>query len=386
MLEEKTQPSVLCLLPRMRDTRISRRVGLLKRAGFKVEALAFERLQDPGTPPDCPVASLGCIRHRHYIKRIFSLIPVSLKVRRAMRRNDIAYAFNVDMCVLALLAGVGLNKRLLLEIADILDIQVGRCTGALIRTLDKLIIRRCKLLVLTSPSYKSYYQRQLAIKTPMIVMENKLTEDFVGKVRKTKLPLPDKALLEERPFRIGWFGILREPWTLRILDALIRADPQRFNVVLAGVFDQPLRRSRVNRKLLERFLNSPNTEYSGPYSSANDLLDLYGGVDLIMNCYQPTIPISWSQTNKYYEACLFRKPMIARLGCSDAEKIEHHDIGLVINGNNMHEAVAQIRSISAEEWLHWHTNIAALSPKAYTLIDETKTLGKALCAAVARTA
>ena len=383
---EETQPSVLCLLPRMFDTRIGRRVELLKQAGFKVEALAFERLQDPGTMPDCPVASLGRIRHRHYTKRIFNLIPVFLKVRQAMRRNDIAYVFNIDMCILALLSGIGLNKSLLLETADILDIQVSRVRGALIRALDKRIARRCKLLILTSACYESYYRRWLGIETPMLVMENKLTEAFVGKVRKVKLPLPDEALLQERPFRIGWFGILREPWTLWVLDALIRADPQRFNVVLAGVFDQPLRRLRINRKLLERFLDSPNTEYRGPYSAPDDLLGLYGGVDLTMNCYQPTIPTCWSQTNKYYEACLFGKPLIARAGCSDAEKIERHDIGLVINGDNVREAVAQIRGISAEECLHWQTNIAALSPKTYMLTDEAKTLGNALCAIAARAA
>lgn len=384
-MQEETQKSVLCLLPRMFDARISRRVDMLKRAGFKVEILAFERSLDPGRVPDCPTASLGTIRHGRYLTRIVSLLSAVRKVRPVMRRNDVLYAFNTDMAFLAQLSGVGLNKPkpLVQETADILNMQTANVWGAAVRAVDKRITERCKLLVLTSESYCSYYQRWLGIKTPTLVIENKLSAAFVSKVRKTGLPPPDAAPSEDRPLRIGWFGILREPWSLRVLDALTRAAPRKFQVVLAGVFDRPMQKLGIDSASFEQAMNNPNIEYRGPYSAPDDLPDLYSSVDLVMDCYQSTIPFRWSQTNKYYEACLFGKPLIACSGSADAKQIERHDIGLVLSGTDVREAVAQIRGISAEEWLHWHNNMAALPPRVFTLIDEEETLGSKLRAIAA---
>ena len=383
-MSKETAISVLCLLPRLFDARISRRVDMLKQAGFKVEAVAFERHLDAGKAPGCPVTLLGRIHHGGYAARLAKLLAAVGETRRAVRRNDLLYAFNADMALLALLAKQGLNRPLVQETADILNLQVADGWGAAVRAVERRIVARCSLLVLTTAGYASYYRRWLGVQTPALVVENKLPAAFAAQVREANPPSLGEAPAEGRPLRIGWFGILREPWNLRLLDALTRAAPQRFSAVLAGYFDLSMRKAGVNEDSFKQVVDNPNIEYRGRYSSPDDLPALYQSVDLVLDCYQPSIPVCWSQTNKYYEACLFGKPLIARSGCSDAEQIERHGIGLVIQGSSVDEAAKQISNQSTENWLQWRRNLHRLPPKIYSLIDEANTLAEALRAVAAQ--
>ena len=385
-MSEETAKSVLCLLPRLFDARISRRVDMLKQAGFRVEAVAFARSLDSGKAPDCPITPLGRVRHGAYAARMVKLLLAVGKTRRAVRRHDLLYAFNTEMALLALLAKRGLGKPLVQETADILDIQVAGPGSAAVRAVDRRIAERCSLLVLTTAGYASYYRRWLGVKTPTQVVENKLSAAFAAKVREAGPPSMDCAPAAGRPLRIGWFGILREPWNLQVLQALTRAAPQRFSAVLAGYFDLPMRKAGVNEESFKRVVDNPSIEYRGPYSSPDDLPALYQGVDLVLDCYQPSIPVRWSQTNKYYEACLFGKPLIVRSGCTDAEQVARHGIGLIIEGSSPQQAAEQIRNQSAEDWLSCRRNLHRLPPRTYSLIDEADALAKALCAVASQSA
>ena len=383
-MSEKTAISVLCLLPRLFDSRISRRVDMLKQAGFKVEAVAFERRPDAGKPPGCPVTLLGRVRHRQYAARLAKLLAAVGETRRAVRRNDLLYAFNTDMALLGLLAKQGMNKPLVQETSDIRNLQIAGGWGAAVRTGERRIAERCSLLVLTTAGYTSYYRRWLGVQTPAIVVENKHSAAYAAQVREANPPSPGKAPAKGGPLRIGWFGILRDPWNLRVLDALTRAAPQRFSAVLAGYFGLAMRKAGVNEDSFKQVVDNSNIEYRGQYSSPDDLMALYQSVDLVLDCYQPSIPTCWSQTNKYYDACLFGKPLIARSGCSDAEQIERHDIGLVIQGSSVDEAAKQISNQSAENWLRWCRNLHRLPPETYSLIDEVGALAEALHAVAAQ--
>ena len=385
-VSEETAKSVLCLLPRLFDARISRRVDMLKQAGFRVEAVAFARDLDSGKAPDCPTTPLGRVRHGAYATRVAKLLSAVGKTRQAVRRSNLLYAFNADTALLALLAKRGLGKPLVQETADIRNIQVAGPWGALVRAVDRRIAERCSLLVLTTAGYVSYYRRWLGVETPALVLENKLPAAFAAEVRKANPPPLREAPAHGRPLRIGWFGILREPWNLQVLEALTRAAPQRFSAVLAGYFDLPMRKAGISEESFKQAVDNPNIEYRGPYSAPDDLPALYQSVDLVLDCYQPSIPVRWSQTNKYYEACLFGKPLIVRSGCADAEQVARHGIGLIIEGSSPQEAAKQIGNQSVEDWLSCRRNLHRLPPETYALINEAASLAEALHALASQAA
>ena len=370
---------VLCLLPSMVDTRVARRIDMLKRGGFEVEAAAFERHQRTGRAPDCPIRRLGRIPPRRYWSRIPRLLRAAAPVRQAIRRNDIVFAFSPDLAGLGLVAGAGLNRPMALEVADIYGVQVAPgWPGRAVRWLERRAVRHCRLLSLTSEGYRAYYREWLGAEAPIIIMENKLDPEFVRSVNvpgngNTNHSPDADAPPAGRPLRIGWFGRLRDEWTLQVLDELTRAAPARFAAVLSGAA------SPYVKNFAQRIADNPGLIYRGPFKSYPESLpELYGGVDLVMNCYPPEIPSGWAQHNRYYEACLFGRPLIARAGCYDAAEVRRRDVGMVIDAARPAEAAAVIAAVSPDDLARWRRNAASLAPQVYAAIEEPDVLIKAL--------
>ena len=361
---------VLCILPRMNDSRIARRIDMLSEAGFAVEAVAFERAQDTGRDPDCPVESLGSMRHGHYLSRLPRLMRAVPLVRCAVRRADLVYAFSPDLALLALASGTGLDRPVALETADIREVQVaGDWKGWTVRAMEKFVTRRICLLVLTSEGYRAYYRDWLHRDLQDIVIENKVDASLAESVRASRA---DTKQLGDR-VRIGWFGMLRDEWTWRVLARLLNSEPQQFSAILAG--EGMLDGFEVRVK------GCPNTRYLGEYAHPTGLAGLYGIVDLVMACYPPHVPHGWSRSNRYYEACLFGKPLIVRSGCADAERVGDLDIGLVIDGTDPDGAAAAIGAITPDDLARWRSNLAALPEREYALTGETSLLADALATA-----
>ena len=374
---------ILCLLPSMVDTRVARRIDMLKRGGFEVEAAAFERHQRTGRAPDCPIRRLGRIPPRRYWSRIPRLLRAAGPVREAIRRNDVVFAFSPDLAGLALVAGAGLKRPMALEVADIYGVQVAPgWPGRAVRWLERRAVRHCRLLSLTSEGYRAYYRDWLGAEAPIIIMENKLDPEFVRSVNGSgngpgngganhspAADAPDAG----GPLRIGWFGRLRDEWTLQVLDELTRAAPARFAAVLSGTV------SPYVKNFDRRVADNPGLVYRGPFDRYPDSLpELYRGVDLVMNCYPPEIPSGWAQHNRYYEACLFGRPLIARAGCYDAAEVRRRDVGMVIDAARPAEAAAVIAAVKPDDLARWRRNAANLAPQVYAAIEEPDVLLKAL--------
>ncbi len=367
---------ILCILPILTDARIAKRIDMLLEKGFQVEALGFERDQYLGRKPNCPVQSLGSVSDGRYPVRIYKMALAFPKVRAAIRRNDIVYTFGLDLALLALISGTGLGRPTIIEVADIRKIQIiGGLKGCAVRAIDRRVTRACRLLVLMNDSYLDYYRNWLRVATPSLVIENKIDGSFAATVRtgRTRSPRHRASVpLVNRPLRIGLFGYLRDAWSLRVLDSLTRLMPHKFFVVLAGAQFKPC------QKLFAKLADNPDIELLSSYHHPNDLPDLYNGIDMTMACYSPDIPSCWSQSNRYYDACLFQKPLIVREGCRNADEVKKYDIGLVITASDVEKAAASIGSVTARQWEHWQANMAAIPPEVYSTTNEADILQAAI--------
>lgn len=365
------KPRIVGILPTMTDTRIARRVEMLKQAGYSVEAVAFLREGRPQREPDCPVEILGRLRHGNYMARIPKFLLSLSRVRRAIRRNNIVFAFNSDMALLALVAGIGLGRPVAVDVADIRTLQVAsNWRGRALRFLEKFTVNQCRLLALSTTGYRHYYREWLETDTPDLVLENKVEKSLAESMREFHVGAP-AHLPQERPLRIGWFGLLRDEWSMRVLEALTRLRDKRFTAVLAG--------PGLVKDFSSRVASNPAMCHSGAYRHPEDLPGLYARVDMVMACYPPELPHGWSQSNRYYEACLFQKPLIVRAGCGDAIPVRQHDIGLILDSADVEGAAAAILAMAAADWTRWHRNLALLPPDAYTVTDEADVLAKAIC-------
>lgn len=362
---------ILCILPHV-DPIMSGRVEMLQEGGFQVEVVAFDTRYFPGQLPNCPLASLGRLHFKPYFFRIAEVLLRLPRIRAAIRHSDIVYAFWLDMGLAAVLARAGLGKPVALEVHDVKRHQVaGGPKGWLVRRVDRFVTQACSLLVLTTTGYYPYYRNWLKVKTPDLVVENKLDGAFAAAIQAKGIPVATGEPPEARPLRIGYFGVLVDEWSIRVLEALTASAPEKFQVVLAGTSNQIA-------NLTLRVAQNAHMEYQGPYRDPEDLENLYTGVDMVLACYAPTIPYGWSEATRFYKACLFRRPLIVRAGTGSAAAVNRYQIGLVVTEDDVGAAAAAIRGITLARWRRWRTNMAQVPREVYVHTDEADALSRAL--------
>lgn len=373
---------IVSLLPMIGHPRDSKRIAMLQSAGYAVEAVAFEREGHQGRLPTCPTTNLGRISHGKYLSRAFKMLWALPVLHRALKRGDIAYASSPDMALFALFAGFGLGRPLVLEVGDIRHIQIAKSwKGRLTRALDRFIARRAKLLVVTTQQFADdYYKARLNISIPVLLLENKLDEAPLAEVLAGKVPTAaepfDRAT---RPLRIGYFGVLRCGWSRRVLEHLARALPQGVEVITAGYFIAPDAPPVVESL-------PPNVRFRGGYQSPQDLPSLYQSVDVIWACYpgpEVTDPdwrwaLKICRSNRFYESCFFRRPIISMRGSGDGNEIDRLGIGLTITDQSDEGVLRAIAGISPEDLAKWNENLSALPKSVGVYTNESQLLADAI--------
>ncbi len=373
-----TPIKVLSALPVVGHPRDSLRIDMLVAVGCEVEAVAFQRDYHSGRLPNCEVTSIGTISHGRYLERIVKMLRALPIIRRAMRRNALVYASGADMAAICLVAGFGLRKPVALEIGDVRELQVsGGLVGRLVRKLDKWMVESCGLLVVTAPRFLDvYYRKWLGANTRGLVIENKLESDFVERVPDTRVAAPTGTPITERPLRIGYFGLIRDEWSWKVLQSLAASNRDGVEVVVAGLPMAPL------TDIAEQVARHANISYVGEYRSPEDLPSLYNDVDMVWACYPPIADddwnLKWARPNRFYQSCYFGKPMFTRAGCQDAVDVERYDIGMIVDESDVQQVATQIAEIQPDDVARWTANMANLPQDVYMYTTESEELGRAL--------
>jgi len=303
-------------------------------------------------------------------------------IRRYIRRNDIIYAYGLDMALTARIAGMGLGKPMILEIGDIRELQVAKgWKGDMVRAVEKQFIKTCSLLVATSADFiNCYYRQWLKLSIPSVILENKLESAFEKETKKDhelmkqNPPMKGKALVE-RPLSIGYFGLLRCEWSWKVLEAFARTRPEGVKILLAGYIMNPV-------DLKKRIEQYENIKYFGEYRSPQDLPTLYNSVDLVWACYQPIGPndwnLRWARTNRFYESCFFKKPIIARAESGDGIEVDRHNIGLAIKEKSIEKVIDKLCHIESDDLDRWKEHLKRLHRSLYIYTTETSELSDTL--------
>ena len=365
---------ILTVLPVLGQPRDSKRIEMLDSLGFDISVAAFNRAYHSGRVPNCPTQIIGTISHGKYLQRVLKLIPALPKLRRAMRDRDIVYASGPDMALFAMLAGLFLGKKFILEVGDVREIQtVGGLGGWIIRVIDRMLTNKCSLLVVTAIGFvDNYYRVWLKSDVPALVIENKLEASLASERPKAlEGNLPQGRPLIDRPLRIGYFGLLRCQWTWDVLKAFALKHPKDVEIVVAGYPVEPTDIALQAKSI-------PNVTYLGEYKSPGDLSKLYGSVDMVWACYKLIGPkdwnLKWARPNRFYESCYFGRPLISRLGSSDSREVERLKIGFNIRTHEISEVVSELESITGTMVEQWRDNSIALPNNLFIYTDEGERL------------
>ncbi len=366
---------ILYALPTVGHPRDSKRIAMLQNAGFQVEAIAFERKSHKGRMPTCSVEIVGVIDHGRYLKRTIKMLAAIPSIRRAIKSNDVVYASGPDMALLCLASGMSLGRPVILEVGDVRELQTASgLWGGLVRKVDGYLADSCQLLVTTASGFiDDYYRQWVGTTTRSLVIENKLESSETAEQHHMQRTSTFNGVQNGQPLRIGYFGLLRCEQSWRILILLAKMCPKNVEIVVAGYPIKPI-------DLPQQAEKYSNIIYKGEYRSPDDLPYLYHGVDLTWVHY-PTKNywgFRWARTNRFYESCLYRTPMISRSGSADAVEIQRYGIGLIIENNGTDKIVDALINITPEDMDLWRKNLAKIPLEVYLYTTEAEDLGKAI--------
>jgi succinoglycan biosynthesis protein ExoL len=357
--------------PDLNDAAVRRRVAQWKHAGFQVLPFAFVRAAAGNGPSD--IVSLGTLMPQSLIRRAFPLMRAALRLLRYRDRIaevDIFIARNLDNALLALFARrlCRSGTSLVYEVFDVNRTCTDRGLRAvLLRRLERWMLGRANLLVVSSPHFfTGYYQPLLHYQGDWSLFENKVPR-WAHEREFGKFTLRG-ASARARPWRIGWFGYLDDEKSWEILRRLAESLPKGVIINVRGMpySDFDMTGFLVDVQRME------NVVYGGPYRNPEDLIEVYSSVDLVWtsDCNASVANSKWLLTNSLYEAGYFGKPVLAIAQNAVGDFVNKHGTGWCLEESTAECLIDLISKLSPEAYLAKCQKIIALRSQLFIESDE----------------
>jgi hypothetical protein len=248
------------------DSAVARRVRMLQAGGAGVRVLGFRRGDRVPDLEGDPAIDLGRTCDSRLFQRALKVIQRRLILGAgspAVNGADILLARNLEMLAVASAAQRrhAPNATLVYECLDLHRLLLSDSpVGRTLRLLERSLMRRVRLLIVSSPAFISrYYTPRQGVGStwngPALVVENKLL-DLGSHENGSDCVAPPPG----PPWRIGWFGMVRCQRSMDILCKLAKRFPGLVEIVIRG------RPARVAfRNFDEQVAQSPGVSFGGSY-------------------------------------------------------------------------------------------------------------------------
>lgn len=353
------------VMPMTTDSRMNRRLQAVLRQGHHATAFAFERASYGGALPGdgaITLKPLGFVHHGRYLARLPKLLLAVVRMiagRRVLAQSDVLYAFGPDCLAITVLALELTRLRrpfVVYEVADVREtMSAPTRVGAVLRTIERWLLRRVDRIVVTSAKYRDNYYVKLQGRTAesTSLVENKLFPPVPPRI-------PRPAWDGSHPPVLGYFGLLRfqEGWDSLMAIAGAGTPPVRVYV----------RGYQMGLTGFEQGIARPNVEYGGSYVAPTDLAEIYARIDILWTVYDARLHrnLAWAMANRFYEALYYGVPIVACAGTYLAERVEETGVGWVVPDSSAEAAVAFMQRLTPADVDAVRARIAAL-PADYSI-------------------
>ncbi len=325
---QEKKPRAVILSSALSQPRYHRRAAMLLEAGYNLQVYGYQRgYYEENTYPDgVQIISLGQVESRHYIRRIPKLLKSALFIKKYEKQFHespaLVYAFGLDMALIGNFVMSG-SIPLIYEIGDIQNpLPHTGIASKMIAITEKLILRKCRKLVVTSPAFiPNYFERlDSNIAKKSLVIENKLARESAQRFPRPQTP--KQAML---PIKIGYIGAFKyRNCILSLMEATAKKK---------GKFELHFYGDGSMKKEICEYANAhSNISYHGSFSSSADLGEIYRSIDLSYVVYDSTDPnVRMAIPNKLYEGPYFGVPLVVAKNTFLAERVRELRIGFVID-------------------------------------------------------
>lgn len=248
------------------------------RAGVGLTAFTFRRHKfNIDYQPEWDNVHLGETVDRNYLRRLPALLRalrVLLGHRDVLRQADAIYARQFDLLLVGLLGKwiTGSTARMVYEVEDVQEVFFKKTLqGSLFRWLERRALGHVDLLVALSPGFlRGYFEPVQRYFGPSYVLENKIQ---LGD--QSEEPTCRGRVWDEITDRwvIGWFGTLRCPKSMAILEEIAARLGPKVEIYTRGYPTETGLDAYM--EVVDRH---PNWTYEGEYTIPDDLETMYGRV------------------------------------------------------------------------------------------------------------
>jgi hypothetical protein len=322
------------------DPAVSRRVRMLTAGGAEPVLLGFRRTETaPEAVAGVPAVDLGRTydaRLGHRAKATALAALGAGRWRALLGGCEVVMARTLEMLAVAEAARIacGLSADLVYECLDIHRLMLGEGPKSrAMRTVERALMRRARLLVVSSPAFLENYFTPLqgvgrALPIQTLLVENKVLElEAAPPKRPPRPPGP--------PWRIGWMGAIR---CARSLDILTRLAAKRPDLVEVRIHGRPAYTEFADFDA--QVAAARNVSFEGPYTAA-DLPRIYGDVHFswAIDFMEEGLNSAWLLPNRIYESGRYGAVPIALAGVETGRWLARRGFGVQLSDPADLEAV-----------------------------------------------
>ena len=369
--EELPGERIIYLAPDCTDSAVRKRAHAFVSLGHELLSFSFRRDRyNVGWVPDWPNIELGKSEERRLTSRALICLRalwIVFRERLSWRRATVVYARNLDLALLALVGKLVTRCQapLVYEVLDIHPILTRRdMRGAMMRWLERRVLRRCDLLVVSSPAYlRSYFHPVQGFQGTTFLLENKRAPaSIVDENRNLQYEVAD----HQPVWTIGWFGNLRCQQTLDILTEVADELPDRVKIYMRGCA------SLLGEEKLSAAIDGrANMVFAGEYDAPDELATIYSQVHFNWcGDFSDGVSSVWLLPNRIYEGGYFGIPAIAIAGHETGRIVDERGLGVSLAAPFADGLKELLLNMNRDEYVRLRESIEAQPASNFVTTDD----------------
>lgn len=325
------------LIPQLSQPRCIKRVKALQSAGYETVVYGFdnglysENISEIGGEVHRLEMEKGLSRLKSLRRKLFCVKEFC----KSLRKEDVVYIFGIEMALIYCLF-FKCNK-VIYEQADLNYTKLSmKWLVTIFKSLDKWLIKKSKLTVLTSQGFIDYLFGENNTAENIVLVENKVNSKLYN------FDVNEKEL-SAKHLKFGFVGLVRYPRTLLTFAKTIGNYFPQHEFHFYGVGES----SPQALELCEKY---SNLYYHGAFKNPDDLASIYSQIDICVVCYDATsLNVRIAEPNKLYESIFFRTPIIVSDGTFLAKKVENLGVGYYVDASDENKVKNLVESLTNED-------------------------------------
>lgn len=320
------------------NQRCKKRVEEFRSNGYPVKVYGINRGLKTSSWEECEIIA-SYENQMAYRKRTGILIDALKKVFKAHRneKDVIWYYFGMDIAMFGWL--YNRKKKFIYEESDLVHTYMSRKIAIwLMEQIDKFIISRSNLTVLTSEGFAEYHYPN---KRPnnLVIKPNKLNPQIVN-IKDIKGEVPDRQRLN-----FALVGMIRFNAVRRMADVISKNFPNH-QFHFFGVLNVATKKEEDEFMDLDK---RDNVHFHGRFKNPDELPKVYSQIDVVVSTYDvENINVQYAEPNKLYESIYYRTPIIVSKGTFLAKQVERFQSGYSVDVSDDANIVSLVHKIEKE--------------------------------------